>query len=145
MVGQGQVMTSEHLGIVELAEICARQRARALDLFEWLGVVAGVQPPALQRLVAEAANRHAWHAELWAARTPDIPGVDLAADTDRHRSSAAAGPPEADTYRRALDRLDADLAVLGGRIDPVLDSPTRRVIDLVAADLADIRRRLAEF
>lgn len=144
MVGQGQVMTSEHVGIVELAEICARQRASALDLFEWLGVIAGVQPPALQRLVAEAAHRHAWHAELWAARSPDIPGVDLASATDRHRSPEA-GPPAAERYRRALDRLDDDLAALSRRIDPDLDPASRRVIDLVTTDLADVRRRLAEF
>jgi len=131
----------ERLGIVELGEVCARERARGLALFQHLGTwVATTTDPALQRLFATAAHRHAWHAQLWADRSPTIRVphvvVDVAAiveagdDTDRWTA-----------YATSLGTLIVDLGALRDRIDPDLDPSTARVIELVGADanrLADL-------
>jgi hypothetical protein len=131
----------DRIGIVELVEVCARERARSLTLFEHLGGwVATTSHPGLQRLFATAAHRHAWHAQLWADRSPTIPVphvvVDVAAiveagdDTDRWTA-----------YVTSLGTLIVELGVLRDRIDPDLDPATARVIELVGADanrLADL-------
>ncbi len=126
------------LGIVELGERCARLRALSLDLFEQLGAGITTAEPARQRLLAEAAHRHAWHAELWEARCPVIPSVDLEQMTADHRTNADL---LAD-YGAVLDDLNAELDELERRIDPRIDPSTRRTIMLVRADLVDLRRRL---
>jgi hypothetical protein len=134
---------AEQLGIIELGEVCNTMRARNIKLFEQLGGwVADTTDPALQRLFAEACHRHAWHAELWAHRAPDIRPVEV--DTS---ATAAPGPLVAagergSTYRGALDRLLADLHELLARVDVLLDPGTARTIALVTVDLADLQRRL---
>jgi hypothetical protein len=129
----------DHLGVVELIEICSRMEARNEALFELLGSwVRDEEDPALQRWYAEACQRHAWHSQLWAARKPSIAG------------STASGSGEAveleptttevggrlDRYRRALSELGRAVHDLSTRIDPDLDPSTRRVIQLVGDDLA---------
>jgi hypothetical protein len=134
---------SPPLGIVELGEACALMRARSLDLFEQLGaLVTTTSDPALQRTFAAASHRHAWHAELWAARCPTIPGVDLDALTARHRGIRLADGPPAAAYRAILGELIVELEALDWRVDPELDPGTDRVVALVGADLADLRDRL---
>lgn len=132
-------MTAEALGIVELGEVCARMRARSLDAFEGCGQWVTATPAgALQRLLAEATHRHAWHAELWAARSPAIPAVDLEAAT-----AAARRPlPDVEAYQELLDDLVSELDALVARVDPTLDPSTARTVALVRADLADLRSRL---
>ena len=132
-------MTVEPLGIVELGEVCARMRARSLDAFERCGRwVTSTPPGELQRLLAEACHRHAWHAELWAARAPAIPPVDLEALTAAPRRP----PADVDAYRALLDELANELDELTPRVDPVLDPSTTRTIALVRTDVAALRDRL---
>ena len=138
---------SEQLGIVELGHVCVAMRARSLDLFTALGGwVMSSQPGELQRLFAEACHRHAWHAELWEARTPAIRvafpmpaddqrlGLDDAdSDTDEQRR---------DRYRAALSAFDERLRSLRARIDPSLDPSTARTIDLVGRDVVELAARV---
>lgn len=124
--------------ILELVDACARERARSMSLFEHLGAwVASTSQPALQRLFATASHRHAWHADLWAGRSPTIPIVAVAADV------AAISDASDDTdrwaaYVTALGMLIVDLEQLRHRVDPDLDPGTARVIDLVLADAHDL-------
>jgi hypothetical protein len=115
----------------------------SLDLFAELGVwVSTTSPGELQRLFAEACHRHAWHAELWEARTPTIPTAHAPAPP-----SAAPSPMDGDDmrrerYRAELSSLENQLRSLRARIDPVLDPSTARTIDLVGRDVVEIAERL---
>lgn len=128
------------LGIVELHAVCTDLQRRNQSLFETLGRwVATTDPPAVQQLAAEAGHRHAWHAQLWAERTPTIPVTDPyvpppAALDDADRLAS---------YRLALGDLLTTVEALTGRIDRQLDPSTARVIDLVTADLAALAERVA--
>ena len=131
----------ERLGIVELVEVCARERARTLALFEHLGGwVATTTSPPLQRVFATAAHRHAWHAQLWADRSPTIPVPHVVADV----AAIVEAGDDADrwtAYVTSLGTLIIELGRLRDRIDPELDPGTARVIELVGADanrLADL-------
>lgn len=130
------------IGIGELVEVCTAERARAMSLFERLGSwVPSTDDPTLQRLFATAAHRHAWHAQLWAERTPTIPVVAVAASA----SAIADASGDADrwaAYVTSLGLLDGDLAALRARIDPDLDPATQRVLALVTADVEDLAHRL---
>ena len=129
---------AEHVGILELVDLCARERARSTSLFEHLGTwVASTTQPALQRLLATAAHRHAWHAELWAQRSPTVPVVGVAADV------AAIGEAGDDAdrwaaYVAALGLLIADLEGVQRRVEPDLDPSTTRVLDLVLRDAREL-------
>lgn len=132
---------SAPLGIIELGSVCARQRAINLDLFEQLGALVtadGTAPGDDQQLVANACHRHAWHAELWAQRAPAIPSMQLDAAFDRsvdsHRGSLASVANAAE-YSATAKLLRSELTDLLGRIDPLLDPSTTRIINLVRADL----------
>ena len=126
------------IGIVELVAVCERFAARNRLLFERLGGwVADEADPALQRWFAVATHRHAWHAELWDGRRPAIP-VDAPAP---ERSTEGDAGDRLAWYRSELATMRSDLTELAGRVDAVLDPGTRRVIDLVLADLDE----LAEF
>jgi hypothetical protein len=134
MVG-GQVVSAEPLGIIELGDVCARMRAQSLDLFRELGTWVRVADPEHQRWYATACHRHAWHADLWAQRSPTIPPVDLdAAVTGALRTRL----PDATAYRSLLAVLLADLDELTLRVDADLDPATHRVLTLVRRDLAEL-------
>lgn len=134
---------TQQVGIIELGDICAALRARSLDLFEVTGEWAiDTADPPLQRRFAEASHLHAWHADLWAARSPAIPPVDADLLVDAHREPAplVGAEDRADRHRTWLDVLLMRLDDLEGRIDPVLDPSTRRTIALTRADLVALRR-----
>jgi hypothetical protein len=88
-------------------------------------------------------HRHAWHAELWRDRLPAIAidgeGDDVegwiapvrAALADVNRSAEAL----AALRESVLPALEAAVAEHRDAIDPLLDGPTARVLDLVGADL----------
>lgn len=124
--------------IVEIAELCASQRARSLDLFEQLGATFTSLPADRQRVHAEAAHRHAWHAELWASRTPAIPGVDLDEMTAARRTDADLLAE----YSTLLADMVAELDEWAARIDIELDPSTMRTITLARTDLADLLHRI---
>jgi len=130
------------LGIVELGDVCAHQRALSLDLFRelgaWVTAADDNATGAARRWYSTACHRHAWHAQLWADRAPAIPPVDLdaaVADASRTRLPDA---PDADAYRSLLGEMIADLDGLAHRADADLDPATRRVITRVRRDLADL-------
>jgi hypothetical protein len=140
---------SEQLGIVELGQVCVAMRMRNLDLFAALGSwVMSSRPGELQRLFAEACHRHAWHAELWEARTPAIrvafPTPTEHAPFGAAESEGAADSDEArrDRYRAELSSLEEQLRSLRARIDPSLDPSTTRTIDLVGRDVVELAERL---
>ena len=143
----GLAVVSEQLGIVELGHVCVAMQARNLDLFRTLGTWVNTSAPGeSQRLFAEACHRHAWHAELWQARTPIIrvsfdathepelldDGGDARVDDEQRR----------DRYRAALSALEEQLRSLRARVDPSLDPSTARTIDLVGRDVVEIATRL---
>ena len=133
-------MTARHLGIVELLTVCHHLRRRNEQLFETLGRwVVTTDDPALQQLVAEACHRHAWHAELWAARAPTIP-IDQPAIATRPTLDDAV---RSESYRTALADMRAELDAVAARVDRRLDPSTSRVVDLVSADLAALETRAA--
>jgi hypothetical protein len=133
---------SDEIGIVELGEVCATMRARSLDLFTLLGGwVATTRPGELQRLFAEACHRHAWHAELWEARTPAIPTTHSAATPSAERATDG-DEMRRDRYRADLSALEEQLRAVRARIDPALDPSTARTIDLVGRDVVEIAARL---
>ena len=134
---------SHHLGIVELGDVCAAMRAHSLDLFGELGAwVSTTSPGELQRLFAEACHRHAWHAELWEARTPAIPDARAGSTTPRDRPQVDGDDSRRDRYRAELSTLEDELRALHTRIDPALDPSTARTIDLVGRDVVEIAAHL---
>jgi len=132
------------VGIVELGDACAAVRARSLDLFEVTGAwVFDTTDATLQRWFAEASHRHAWHAGLWAERSPTIPSIDadVLAEARRGPTDPVDVDGRADAYRRWLDELLEQLADLERRIVAELDPATMRVITLTRADLVQLRHR----
>ena len=138
MVG-GRIVITDPLGIVELGDVCARMRALNLDLFAELGTWVTTAEPEHQRWYATACHRHAWHAELWAARSPSIPPVDLDAAVTGARRTRLPRRPDATAYRSLLDATLDDLDRLSHRIDPTIDPGTHRVSTLVRRDLVELQ------
>ena len=135
---------SDHVGVLELSRVCASMRERSLELFTQLGRwVPSASPGELQRLFAESCHRHAWHAELWEARSPAI-AENQPASTPSSRTEPVDGDDDTrrDRYRADLSALEHDLRLLHARIDPVLDPSTARTIDLVGRDVVEISGRL---
>ena len=141
MAGGGDAVTPIGVGIVDLVDLCDDQCASSLGWFVVLGErVRDESDPRLQRLFATAAHRHAWHAELWARRRPAIPH-DAVHDLPAP-STPEVGDDLATAYREHLAGQRAWLDRLRDEIDADLDPSTRRVIDLVDADLADLAAHL---
>jgi hypothetical protein len=137
---------SDWLGIVELHGVGNDMRERNLRLFEQLGGwVTATAPGELQRLFADACHRHAWHAELWSRRTPTIPPPPVSPVHVPNDDPPAVEPDDrakATAYRSALFDLEAGLAGIRTRVDPTLDPATARTVELVSADVAELRVRL---
>ena len=131
--------TADPVGIVELVDVCASMAARNRSWFERLGAWVTDEPdPTSQRWFAVAAHRHAWHAELWDGRRPTI--AVHAPPPEQPNGQPTHDDPDdrAGWYSAELATMRTELTGLVGRVDPVLDPSTRRVIDLVLADLADL-------
>ena len=127
--------------ITELVDVCHERCAENLGWFVVLGERIRDEPdPTLQRLWAVAAHRHAWHAELWAQRRPAIPHDAVHARPEPARPDV--GDDLVDAYRRHVAGQRSFLAGLRTTLDPDLDPSTRRVVDLIDADLADVEQRL---
>jgi hypothetical protein len=114
-------------------------------LFETLGGWARrLSDPAAQRVFGAWCHRHAWHAELWRSRLPTIDAAG-GADDDVDAwiaplRSAINGVTTADEAIAALRHsvlpaLQEAVAEHRDAIDPLLDGPTARILDLVGADL----------
>ncbi len=136
-------------GIVELVGIAGGARWLELRLFEALGAWAVSEPMAeAKTLFGSRCGHHAWHAELWLARIPTLPGVDPAAVTlpsgdgyeqagRRLAGTSTTAERLTAAYRHALPALATDAAALLERIDERLDGPSTRTLRLVLADLID--------
>jgi hypothetical protein len=131
-------VTATHLGIVELHTICHDLRRWNEELFETLGTwVVTTDDPALQQLIAEACHLHAWHAELWAGRSPTIPIGEREIANRRLLDDA----DRAGSYRAELAEMRDALDAVAARVDRRLDPSTSRVVDLVTADLTMLEAR----
>jgi hypothetical protein len=138
-----------------LADLDRRAR-RWIDveqsLFASMGRWARELPdPAAQRLFGTWCHRHAWHAELWRGRLPDVEvkiahdGSDwnsLRRELDRVATVADAVRVLRETVLPALEGVVTEHR---DAIDPLLDGPTARILDLVAADLAAEAADLADW
>jgi hypothetical protein len=134
---------SEQLGILELGGVCATMRTRNLDLFRTLGSwVTASKPGDLQRLFVEACHRHAWHAELWEARTPVIGTTAFQPSELEQLEDIEGDQSRRDRYRSELSGIEEALRALRTRIDPTLDPSTARTIDLVGRDVVELADRL---
>jgi hypothetical protein len=134
----------------ELADRIASHRATDAVLFEHIGAwVTSTPDAALKPLLASWAGHHGEHLDLWADRFPAMPGLDVEAATRDERARLAAAEQQlagatSDRERltAALDllrRLESACATDRADVDPLVDAPTARVLDLVLADLrADI-------
>jgi hypothetical protein len=138
-----------------LTDLCRRvRRWIAIEelLFETLGRWArGVDDPVAQRLFGTWCHRHGWHAELWRDR---LPAVDSLAgdedDVDAWLAPLRAALADVSTSEEAvaalresvLPALEAAVTEHRDAIDPLLDGPTARVLDLVATDFAGERAAL---
>lgn len=141
-MASGGAVVNGHLGIVELVSLCEDQRDRNERLFSVLGGwVRTTESPTHQQLFAEAGHRHAWHAQLWADRTPAIPveGKSPPADT----TIAGEAADRLSSYRAAVESIRDDVLSIASRIDRTLDPGTARVIDLVVADLGPLHDRMS--
>jgi hypothetical protein len=125
------------LPIVDLLATCEAMRARSRALFEAVGRWVAITDDAHdQQLFAAAGHRHAWHARLWAERSPKIP-----AQAQPWPPLVAPATPDRVWYAGQLaDILDA-LGVVEASIDPVLDPATARLGALVRVDLEELQRR----
>lgn len=125
----------------DLITVCDELTAADLGWFVVLGErVRAETDPELQRLLATAAHRHAWHADLWARRRPAIPH-----DVERPAPEPTlpdVGDDLVAAYRRHLAAQRSFLAELLAVVDADLDPATVRVATLIDADLADLADRL---
>jgi hypothetical protein len=145
VASRGEAVTGT-LPIVDLVAACSNMQAVNQQLFERLGGwVALTGEPGAQQLFAVACHRHAWHAELWAER---LPTIELEDELEYRRPpSGGDGLDRADVharlawYRDQLDALHAAVHDIEARIEPLLDPGTWRVINLVTADLEELRQR----
>jgi hypothetical protein len=122
-------------------------------LFETLGRWARELPdPAVKRLFGTWCHRHAWHAELWRGRLPTVNShADSDDDVERWIAPVRAALGDVDTSEEAiaalresvLPALEAAVSEHRDAIDPLLDGPTARVLDLVSADFAAERANLS--
>jgi len=128
------------IALLEVAGLCARQRAASLDLFEQLGAwVTDTVPGAEQRHWATWCHRHAWHADLWAARAPALRDWSLEPATVAARGRIGAPADSAargEWHHRVVAGLVTELDGLAAVVDAELDPSTARTIALVRADLA---------
>ena len=130
----------------DLAGRIASHRATDAVLFEHVGAwVTSTPNAALKPLLAAWAGHHGEHLDLWAERFPAVPGFDVEAATrdERERLAAAeqhlaGATSDRERLTAALDllqRLESACAMDRAEVDPLLDAPTARVLDLVLADL----------
>lgn len=141
------------LTIEELAARCHHYGDRAGRLFELAGQWSATAEGATTRLMLARLSTH-WstHVEWWSER---LPSVDLAPATfdrlDRAEQRvtaalsalAAEGPTPLGLrgLHELVAQLQDDLTRWAQEHDPDVDAPTRRVLDLV---LADLHRDLAD-
>lgn len=114
-------------------------------LGEWIPTA---EPLSLRSLMAAWARNFTWHAELWAERLPVVPGADWSPSNSNASSAhlvvdAVVSPAAAVQILldEVWDRLIDELRTAAAGIDPRLDGPTHRTIELVLVDLEQDRQQ----
>lgn len=138
------------LDMQDNARRLGHQRWLHLQLFELLGAWAAdatLTPEAhLRPVFAAHCHHHAWHAELIAARLPEIDELATQALTvpadaalqqlvAQARAATTTADRVAAVYGEIRPRLLAEVTAHLQAIDPRTDGPTARVLTLVARDL----------
>ncbi|MBO0713906.1 MAG: hypothetical protein J2O39_01895 [Acidimicrobiales bacterium] len=147
-------LTSRPLGpgafsLEEAARRMGHYRWVELALFEALGGwVATVPEEEVRAWLSVRSHRHAWHAELWEQRLPELRGYDLDALTapanrEMERFVGSLTEPKGDdqtieklvgAYRVLLPYLVGAYLYHLERCSPVADGPTMRALELVLRD-----------
>ena len=136
------------MGIEDLARTAGHAAWIEQALFQVLGRAAtSIAETSLRPMLADHANQHVWHADLWSERqpavahlladdltTPATPG--LATLVDRLAASTDALDVLVGVYRVVLPRLVTAYARVFESSDAAVDAPTVRVLTLVLADEA---------
>jgi hypothetical protein len=118
-------------------------------LFETLGGwVATVPEEEVRVWLSTRSYRHAWHAELWERRLPEVRGIDVdaltaPANAEMERFVGSIAEPNADdqtieklvgVYRVLVPYLVAAYRYHLDQASPVADAPTMRALELVLRD-----------
>lgn len=132
--------------------------ARRLGALRWVELalhrtlgswVQGIDEPRLKLVVAELSEHHAWHAELLAARIPNVRAISPATQTVPSVGAealiaafdSAASEPAAVRYaayvRCVLPQLIEAYDTLRKDASPVSDAPALRTIGIIRRDLVD--------
>lgn len=151
-VERGLLMTDSMTDIVEVGRRAGHACWLEQRLFEivggWVAGTAQGADPALARLLAAHAHHHAWRAELWRDRLPELAEHPPAAATRPPNDDVTAfveGLADADgsldrlvgVYRVLLPRLASEYEAMLHATSPLTDGPTARVLQLCLADVAD--------
>jgi hypothetical protein len=140
-------------GIEDTARRFGQYRWAELQLFELLGSWATAAGPATDApavaMLAAHCHHHAWHADVFAGRTPAVAGPAAAAQAaplpelvvllDAARAAQGIAARLHAVYRGVLPALAAEYERHLLVTDPRIDGPTVRALTLVLHDLADDR------
>jgi hypothetical protein len=149
-------MTGYPMQRYDLLDDLARRARRWIAveelLFETLGRWSRELPgtPAARRAFGTWCGHHAWHTELWRERLPEVSGDGADDDVEAWIAPLRAALADVATGEEAvaaltesvLPALDAAVVEHRDAVDSLLDSPTARVLVLVAADLTSERAAL---
>lgn len=131
------------IGIVDSARLVTRARDRESALFQVLGGwVPTTDDPHLKLVLARAARRHAWHAQLWERVLPVLHDIEVEPDVTNEGDAVVAALRDAGTgssrigayAQAALPWLIADYARWRSHADPVSDGPVLWTLGLVVRD-----------
>jgi hypothetical protein len=126
------------VGIVEWARRARAARQAELLLAAAFGRAIPTAPDGTAKaMLAGAARRHGWHAELWDGVVPELHDVgdELGPDA-RLEPAASVGPgddPQAAAVGASAQLADRYRAWLG-EATPVADAPVLQVLELVLRD-----------
>lgn len=139
-------------GLVASARLMGHERWLALRTFETLGGWLHSTPePEAKRLFGTHCPIYAWHAELWLERIPAIPDVTPASVTAPQPAQIASAVEAVRAATDTIERLVGIYRVLvphnvaahsawRGVVDPMLDAPTARTLDLIVRDEVEASR-----
>ncbi len=134
------------LTLEETARLTGRYRWLEMRLFETMGRwIPSVPEPEVAVLLGTQCHHHAWHAELWYARLPELRELDpeeltapagegVAALLTAAAEPAATIPRLVGLYRVLIPRTIAAYASHLDRASPVSDGPVIRALKLALAD-----------
>lgn len=141
-----QAATPSGFTLVEAARRLGHYAWAEMRTFETLGSWTHTIPePAVAAVVGAHANQHAWHAELWHQRFPELrewdrsemirPGSDgLVAFFDDVAARESTLDRLVAAYRVLIPHLVATYSYHRNRCSPVSDGPTLRSLGFVLAD-----------